>query len=177
MKSGNVVWLWGMSGSGKTSLGFKLAQEIGYVFLDSDSVRRILNVPPDFSMSGRLTYQEALRHHVSGLQQRGINIVVASITPLQKMRDLNRELFDNYYEVYLQCDISVLIKRDPKGFYQRAFHGDISEFTGITSPFELPTYENTSCVPDITLNTGDLDFDSSYSILLRAVKNRFVENQ
>lgn len=67
---GNIIWIWGMSGSGKTTLGSRLAQELGYTFLDSDSVRRVLYIVPDFSVSGRLEYQSALRHHVQGLQQR-----------------------------------------------------------------------------------------------------------
>ena len=168
-KIGNVIWIWGMSGSGKTTLGFRLAQELGYTFLDSDSVRRILNIPPDFSVSGRLEYQTALRHHVQGLQQRGVNLVVASITPMHEMRNQNKALLKNYFEVYLDCGIDTLIDRDPKGFYKKAFAGEIVEFTGINSPFEKPVIDSRNSVPKLILDTGESGEEICYKILLEAV--------
>lgn len=173
MSVGNIIWIWGLSGSGKTTLGYRLAQELGYIFIDSDSVRRELEIPKDFSVSGRLSYQEALRHHVHGLSLRGINVVVASITPLQIMRNENKTLFKKYIEVYLSIDMNVLVQRDPKGLYKKALAGEIIDFTGVSSPFQGPAYyTNMGHWPDLILDTGQLTLDESYGLLLDAIVKR-----
>jgi adenylylsulfate kinase len=170
MNFGNVIWIWGLSGAGKTTLGYRLAQELDYLFLDSDSVRRQLDFPPNFSVIGRIHYQEALRHHVCGLQFRGTNMVVSSITPLQDMRNANADLFDHYFEVYLKCDLEVLIKRDPKAFYKKALNGEIQNFTGVSSPFEEPKEGAGNRLPNLWIDTGFHSEEESYIILVNMVK-------
>ena len=123
MKPGNIVWIWGMSGSGKTTLGSRLAQKIEYLFLDSDAIRKVLGAPDNFSTIGRIHYQESLRGYVKDLQRKNNGIIVASITPLQEMRNANAKTFSNYFEFYLKCDLDTLIKRDPKGLYNLALRG------------------------------------------------------
>jgi adenylylsulfate kinase-like enzyme len=169
---GNVIWIWGLSGSGKTTLGFRLAEELDYLFLDSDSVRKQLSTPADFSVAGRSHYQEALRHHVKGLQDRGNNMVVASITPLQAMRNANAGLLHKYFEVYLRCALDTLISRDPKGLYQKALKGEIPNFTGIGSPFEGPSEDNLGLnrLPDLTIDTGFHSEEEAYIILVNMIK-------
>lgn len=168
-KIGNVIWLFGLSGVGKTTLGGRLAQDLGYLFLDSDIVRKVLSIPSNFSMLGRTNYQEALRRHVQEMQWRGNNCVVASITPLQEMRNMNRVMLDNYYEVFVTCNILELFRRDPKGLYAKARSGEIKDFTGVTSPFEVPVaapdLEEDFKVPAIVIETDSLLEEESYSKL------------
>lgn len=166
-----------MSGSGKTTLGFRLAKELGYLFLDSDVVRKFLAISDNFSKIGRIHYQEALRGHVRELQWRGDNLVVSSITPLQEMRNVNAMMLDNYYEVYLKCELETLIKRDPKGLYKRALSGEIKDFTGISSPFEEPVEDRfvENQLPDITIDTGFHSEEESYIILLNMVRRLLYE--
>jgi adenylylsulfate kinase-like enzyme len=169
---GNVIWIWGLSGSGKTTLGYRLAQELDYVFIDSDSVRRELEIPRDFSVSGRASYQEALRHYVFGLVLRNINVVVSSITPLQVMRNANHQLFSHYFEVCLKCSLNVLRERDPKGLYKKAFAGDILDLTGVGSPFEDPVNDGLgrNKFPDLIIDTGFHSEEESYIILVNMAK-------
>lgn len=178
MNLGNIIWIWGMSGSGKTTLGFRLAKELGYLFLDSDIVRKFLDIPNNFSRIGRIHYQEALRGHVRELQWRGDNLVVSSITPLQEMRNVNAMMLDNYCEVYLKCELETLIKRDPKGLYKRALSGETKDFTGISSPFEEPIEDKFSenQFPDITIDTGFHSEEESYIILINNIKKKFTED-
>jgi adenylylsulfate kinase-like enzyme len=164
---GNVIWIWGMSGVGKTTLGFHLAQDLGYLFLDSDVVRNFLGITPDFSRQGRLNYQEALRGHVRELQHRGNNLVVASITPFKIMRDLNRKEIQNYTEVYLTCNFDELLDRDPKGLYKKALLGSITDFTGVSSEFEEPGFP-----PDIDLDTSGANITDTYFSLYNEILRR-----
>ena len=156
-----------MSGSGKTTLGFRLAQELNYLFMDSDVVRKFLTIPNNFSTTARCHYQEALRGHVREMQWKHNNIVVASITPLQEMRNMNATMLDNYTEVYLKCDLEVLIKRDPKGLYKRALSGELKDFTGISNPFEEPIEDKfgDNQLPNVIIDTGFHTEEETYIIL------------
>jgi len=179
---GNIFWIWGLSGSGKTTLGYRLAKELGFLFLDSDIVRKVLHSPVDFSKEGRLAYQETLRAHVEELQYLENNIVVASITPLQQMRNLNRMRFDNYFEVYLKCDIPTLIVRDPKGLYRKALDGVLQNFTGISGTFEQPANDigDENSIPDLVIDTTDEEnhsYDKLYKAVLKFTNCRKVVNQ
>jgi adenylylsulfate kinase len=134
---GKTVWLFGLSGAGKTTLGLQLAEKLGWIFIDADATRKKLDVPPDFSREGREFFQRALRDYcLDSLEEN--NIVVASITPYRSMRVCNHWTFKNYFEVFLDCSLDTLISRDPKGLYKKAICKEISSFTGISDPFELP---------------------------------------
>ena len=159
-----------MSGVGKTTLGFHLAQDLGYLFLDSDVVRNFLGIAPDFSRQGRLNYHEALRNHVRELQYRGNNLVVASITPFEEMRKLNQEELLNYVEVYLTCELDKLISRDPKDLYKQALSGELHDFTGISSEFEEPKEGAQNRLPDLVIDTGFYSEEEACVILVNMVK-------
>lgn len=170
---GQVIWLFGLSGSGKTTLGGRLATEYGFLFLDSDLVRQVLGAPKDFTVEGRLSYQARLRYHIRELQWQEHQVVVASIAPMQEMRNRNRAELHNYYEVYLKCSILELMRRDPKGLYAKACRGEISDFTGITSPFEEPSVENKEIsFPDLIVETDILTEEESYKLLKEGTEGR-----
>jgi adenylylsulfate kinase-like enzyme len=162
---GKIIWIYGMSGAGKTTLGNRLAKELGFLIVDGDIARQILGAPRDFSPEARREHQNKLRGRLNQMSlMEGHNMVVASITPYESMRKLNRAVFkENYYEVLLDCSLDCLIRRDPKGLYAKACHGEIPYFTGITDAFEIGS-------PDLIVDTNGIGEEESYSRLLGGVK-------
>lgn len=164
-KFAKIIWIYGMSGVGKTTLSRKLSQDLGFLCADSDQVRSMKWVKPDFTPKGRRDYQRELRSEIETLQLADTDgVVVASITPYDDMRIKNRQVFEpDYYEVLLKCDLDTLIKRDPKGLYKKALSGEIDNFTGVSDPFQEGS-------PDLIIDTGKLSQEDSYYILLEKVK-------
>ena len=93
------------------------------------------------------------------------------------MRNKNKELLKNYFEVYLDCSIEILIDRDPKGFYKKAFAGEVAHFTGIDSPFEKPVIDSRNSMPGLILDTGDTNEETCYKMLLEAAKIFISKNR
>jgi adenylylsulfate kinase len=155
---GQVIWVFGKSGAGKTTLASHLAIELGWLFVDADSVRKQLSITPNFTRESRIEFQRQLRLYIEDRLDN--NVVVASITPYQEIRDINSRFFDNYIEVYLECTLHTLIKRDPKGLYKKAANGDIDNFFG---HFEEPKLEEQQ-YPDLIINT-DIFEEISYRLL------------
>jgi adenylylsulfate kinase-like enzyme len=178
MHLGNIIWIFGMSGSGKTTLGSLLSTELSYLFLDADIVRRVQNVRQNFSTTGRYSFHEFLRTHARDLQWRGNNMVVASITPYQEMRNFNKVMLDNYYEVYLECDLDILKQRDPRGLYAKAIKGEIPNFTGVSDRFDEPHTDiiGEGSMPCLTLNTGILPEDECYYQLRNHIKQVLLKD-
>ncbi len=152
---GAVVWLTGLSGSGKTTLAKNVERKLfdkGYnvYMLDGDNVRDGLNSNLGFSDEDR---EENIRRigEVAALFARaGFVVITAFISPFAKDRKIALNAFnDNSHEIYLSCDIETCEERDPKGLYKKARNGEISDFTGIDSPYEAPES------PDLLINTQD----------------------
>lgn len=157
----NIVWLYGMSGAGKTTLGKRIAIELDYEFMDSDLVRYSQWVKPDFTPEGRRQYQEMLRQAVLSMVDVGTNVVVSSITPYADMREQNRLVFanHNYYEILVKANLDTLYERDPKGLYSKSARGEIENLTGVSDPFDV------GC-PDFCIDTSVDDVETSLSLLL-----------
>lgn len=142
---GKVIWLTGLSGSGKSTvanaLAVKLAAE-GTLFsiLDGDSIRRGINRDLGFNDADRV---ENIRRvaEVAKLQvQGGLVTIVALVSPFRSDREGAREIIGNedFVEVFVDTPLSVCEKRDPKGLYKKARAGEIPNFTGIDSLYEPP---------------------------------------
>jgi len=162
-----VIWLFGKSGTGKTTLATALSNKINVPLLDADKIRLVLGIEPDFSLQGRLKFQKEFRKYIKNYDAQ--TVVVASITPLQEMRNKNRKEFKNYYEIYLHCSMDKLIARDPKRLYAKALRGDITNFTGLSSVFEKP-YSN---YPDLYIDTGNMSIDSSLKIVYDSLIKKY----
>ena len=142
---GHVLWFTGLSGSGKSTVASALERElhqrgIRTYILDGDNVRTGLNSDLDFSATSR---EENIRRiaHVSGLMKdAGLVVLSAFVSPYQKDRDFVREVAgDDFSEVFISAPLEVCEQRDVKGLYVKARAGEISNFTGISAPFEAPT--------------------------------------
>lgn len=170
-KNPRVIWLTGLSGSGKTTLASHLEQVwkregIPCYMLDGDQVRRGLNRDLGFSPEDR---RENLRRiaEVSKLfLDSGTNVIAAFISPHEQDREMVKSMFEpgEFVEVYVKCSVEVCEQRDPKGLYQKARRGEISNFTGISAGYDIPNK------PDIIIDTELQDIELSVSLLVTALQ-------
>lgn len=147
-QSSTVIWLTGLSGSGKSTIANELAiklQENGrlaYV-LDGDNIRMGLNKDLGFSDEDRKENIRRIAEVAKLLSDTGIIVITAFISPFIEERKNAKEIISkdnwkNFFEVYVKADLEVCENRDPKGLYKKARAGEIKQFTGIDSPYEEP---------------------------------------
>jgi adenylyl-sulfate kinase len=167
---GTVVWLTGLSGAGKSTVAEALEQALQrqsrpvYV-LDGDKVRTGLCSDLGFSPEDR---KENIRR-IAGVAQlfadAGIICIVAFISPYRADRDRARALLPEgqFIEVYLSTPLEVCERRDVKGLYAKARAGLVSDFTGISAPYEAPLK------PELELRTDQLNLEQCVDQLLARV--------
>lgn len=140
-----VIWLTGLSGSGKSTianeLAIKLQQEgkLAYI-LDGDNVRMGLNKDLGFSDGDRKENIRRIAEVAKLLSDAGVIVITAFISPFREEREKAKEIIgkDNFIEVFVRTSLETCEKRDPKGLYKKARAGEIPMFTGIDSPYEEP---------------------------------------
>ena len=161
-----VIWLTGLSGSGKSTIANELAiklQEKGKLsyILDGDNVRMGLNKDLGFSDDDRKENIRRIAEVAKLLSDAGIIVITAFISPFREERENAKDIIgrDNFLEVYVKADLSVCEERDPKGLYKKARAGEIPMFTGIDSPYEEPTN------PDIITRTDKQDIKESVEFI------------
>ena len=141
---GGIIWFTGLSGSGKSTLARALERKLfdkGYnvYMLDADNVRERLNSNLGFSNEDRNENIRRVGEVASLFAEAGFIVLSAFISPFKEDR---KRAFNahpkNFHEIYLSADISTCEDRDPKGLYKKARAGEIKEFTGIDSPYEIP---------------------------------------
>ena len=175
-QTGLVIWLFGLSGAGKTTIAAGLEaelyrREILTQLLDGDNVRSGLNRDLGFSEVDR---QENIRRVAETAKlhaNAGIATIVSCITPTRNLRSQARTIIgaDDYLEVFVACDLATCEKRDVKNLYAQAKSGRLTQFTGKDSRFEPPAPD---CPPDLTLSTADTSPDDSIRQLLETALPR-----
>jgi adenylylsulfate kinase len=161
-----VIWLTGLSGSGKTTIANGLFEKLKEknmkcVILDGDEIRTIFPLI-GFDKVSRINHNINVGYMASLLEKQGYIVIVSLISPFAEARDRCRTLINNFIEVHLKTSLEVCEKRDVKGLYVKARNGDIKDFSGISSPYEEPIN------PELRLDTevSDLDF------CVRAIMNK-----
>ena len=171
-QKGAVVWLYGMSGSGKSTIANaaeKVLHQQGRLttILDGDNLRTGLNQHLGFSDDDRRENIRRVAHVAKIFAQQGIVTLVSVITPRQELRDLARDIIgSDYYEVFVKASYDLCEKRDVKGLYAKAATGEIENFTGKDSQFEEPTR------PDLIIDTEGQEVADSVTTLLEAVHQK-----
>jgi adenylyl-sulfate kinase len=150
--TGYVVWMTGLSGSGKTTIALILEEklkerDLKVERLDGDVVRESLTRDLGFTAEDRRKNIERVTFVAKLLSRNGVGTICSFISPYQSVRDHVRENTTNFLEVYIDAPLDVVMERDVKGLYKKALAGEIPNFTGISDPFEAP--EN----PDIHIRT------------------------
>lgn len=165
-----VVWFTGLSGSGKSTVANAVEQELaahGFhtYLLDGDNVRSGLNGDLNFTEAGRVENIRRLGELSKLMVDAGLIVLTAFISPFGADRASVREkLADGeMVEVHVDVPLEVAESRDPKGLYKKARAGEISNFTGISSPFEVP--EN----PEIRIDTDKDDIEENVRQVLEVL--------
>ena len=165
-----TIWITGLSGSGKTSLGASLVHALELLgilnveLLDGDETRRRLPQTYGYSNEDRKTVGLLVGKLANECNRRGDVAIVCAISHVKQTRAQIREhLCPNFMEVYLDCSPKTCANRDQKGLYQRAHSGKYDLFPGITEPYEP------SDAPHLTLNTEKTPFSECANILFRKV--------
>lgn len=168
-----VLWFVGLSGSGKSTLASRVEQELHQMgkltyILDGDNVRAGLNKDLDFSEASRVENIRRIGEVSKLMLDAGVMVLTAFISPFRADRQAVKDLVgaDRFVEIHVDCPVEECEKRDVKGLYKKARAGEISNFTGITSPFEIP--EN----PDVRVQTHLNDIDTCTNIILDYLKNQ-----
>jgi len=157
-----VIWLTGLSGSGKTTVGRHIEMELnrrGYLtqVLDGDNIRTGINNNLGFTGDDRYENIRRIAEVSKLFMNCGIICINSFISPTRKIRQMAKEIIgnENFIEVYINAPLEVCESRDVKGLYQKAREGKIKNFTGIDAPFEAPVN------PDIELKTAELAVEES----------------
>lgn len=172
-----IVWLTGLSGSGKSTIADGLEQllfEKGFktYLLDGDNIRHGLNKNIDFSEEGRKENIRRIGEVAKLFLDAGIIVITAFISPFKEDRNTIRGLVSDgeFVEVFVDCPLEVCEQRDVKGLYAKARRGEIPNFTGISSPFEAPEK------PEVRVHSDQLTIDECIDKIYSVIKDKIELN-
>jgi len=168
-----VLWFTGLSGSGKSTVANALAQvlfdqEIRNFVLDGDNIRNGLNRDLSFSDKDRSENIRRISEVSKLFVENGTVVLTAFISPFIQDREMAKKIIskEEFIEIFVSCPIDECEKRDPKGLYSKARKGEISDFTGIDSPYEEPVS------PALTIHTNEQNVSESVESILNYLKKR-----
>jgi len=170
---GGVLWLTGLSGAGKSTLAIALEQRLfqkGYhaYVLDGDNIRQGLSANLGFAPEDRAENIRRVGEVAALFADAGFLCITAFISPYIADRERARAAAGAaFHEVHVKADLETCERRDPKGLYRRARAGEISEFTGISAPYEPPAR------PELVIDAGRQSIDECLSDLTAYVERVF----
>ena len=164
---GQVLWLTGLSGSGKSTIANALEKQLyaegkkTYV-LDGDNIRHGLNKDLGFTDKDRVENIRRVAEVAKLMCDAGLIVITAFISPFRTEREMARSLFqsDEFKEIFISTPLKIAEQRDPKGLYKKARSGEIPNFTGINSPYEKPIN------PELTIDTSKTSITQSVKKIL-----------
>ncbi len=170
--SGYTLWFTGLSGAGKTTVADIVERELRergepVEVLDGDVVRTNLSKGLGFSKEDRDTNIRRIAFVADLLSRHGVGVITAAISPYRETRDEAREVMgERFIEVYVKASVDECARRDVKGLYEKAFSGEIKEFTGVSDPYEEPLQ------PEVTLDTESESPEESARKVLAFIDSR-----
>ncbi len=170
-----VLWFTGLSGAGKSTLAHAV-EELLYrrgcrtFVLDGDNVRHGLSSNLGFSDQDRRENIRRIGEAAKLMMEAGVIVISAFISPFRADREAVRNLMPHgdFLEVYCKASLEICEARDVKGLYKKARSGEIKNYTGIDSPYEEPV------TPELVVNTGQQDIESSVDQVLQLISNRGI---
>ena len=169
---GYTIWFTGLPGAGKSTLARSLGAaliETGrrVEILDGDEVRQNLSAGLGFSKADRDANIRRIGFVARLLSRNGVVAIAAAISPYRAIREEVRRAHEApFVEVFVDCPIKELMRRDTKGLYAKAMRGEIEHFTGVSDPYEPPT------APDLVIHTDQESVDESIARLLTLLAER-----
>jgi adenylylsulfate kinase len=167
-----TLWLTGLSGAGKSTLALGVSEVLavrGYrvEILDGDEVRKNLSKGLGFSKEDRDANVRRIGYVARLLSRNGVVVICAAISPYREIRDeIRREHEAAFIEVFVDCSVDELIRRNRKGLYARALRGEIQNFTGVSDPYEPPLFS------EVTVRTDCEQITESVAKIVAGLEQR-----
>ena len=168
--AGATIWFTGLSGAGKSTIAHIVAEELQrrnqpVEIMDGDVVRTHLSKGLGFSKEDRDENIRRIGFVCNLLSKHGVFAIAAAISPYRAIRDEVRASADGkFFEIYVATPLEECARRDVKGIYEKAFAGEIKNFTGVSDPYEPPTD------PELTLHTVDESPERSAARVIDALE-------
>lgn len=167
---GMMLWLTGLSGSGKSTVAIALERELhrrGLLcrILDGDNIRSGINNNLGFSEEDRIENIRRIAEIGKLFVDTGIITIAAFISPNNDLRQMAAQIIgsEDFIEIFISTPLEECEKRDVKGLYAKARRGEIKNFTGISAPFEAPEH------PALSLDTSKMSLEESVRSLLELI--------
>tara|TARA_B100001287_G_scaffold211799_1_gene180644 strand:+ start:367 stop:990 length:624 start_codon:yes stop_codon:yes gene_type:complete len=173
---GMVLWFTGLSGSGKSTLANALnealhAKKISTYLLDGDNIRHGLCRDLGFSDKDREENIRRIGEVANLFMNAGIVTITAFVSPFRSDREKVRKIIgQDFIEIFCAASLNICETRDTKGLYKKARLGEIKDFTGISSPYEIPQD------PEIIVETGSLDLNDSVGQIMKYLNSQELLN-
>lgn len=173
-----MVWFTGLSGSGKSTLAIALERELhrrGLFcrMLDGDNIRSGINNNLGFSEEDRVENIRRIAEVSRLFIDTGVITIAAFISPTNRLRQMAADIIgrEDFLEIFVSTPLQTCEERDVKGLYAKARRGEITNFTGISAPFEAPEH------PALTLDTSCLSVEEAVDRLLALVLPKVERNK
>ncbi len=170
-----LLWFTGLSGSGKSTLANEVEIALYQLnfrtyLLDGDNTRQGINSDLDFSEESRVENIRRVGEIANLFLDAGIITLASFISPFETDREKVKNLVgdENYIEIYVDCPVEECERRDVKGLYAKARKGEIANFTGISSPYEVPKN------PNIIVNSQTETLEESTEKVLNYLKEKEI---
>lgn len=165
----SVIWMTGLSGAGKTTIAKEIEKQLTttgnkVVLLDGDEIRNMFP-STGFDVESRMAHNKRVAYMASLLKEQGSTVIVSIISPMKESRIEARELCgDRFFEVYVNTSLELCEERDVKGLYKKVRSGEIKNFTGIDSPYDIPEF------PDMNISTKDATIKESANRIIKTIR-------
>jgi len=165
-----VVWITGLSRSGKSQIGRLLVEtlkkkDFKVEHLDGHTIRGLI---PGTGYTRKEVNDHIKRVGYLGkkLEEQGVIVVATFLSPFSESREFVKNLVENFYEVYISTPAEVCAERDDKGVYKKAMNGELENFPGVSVEYEIPSN------PKLTIDTTNTSIDKSAELIYKNIKNK-----